>query len=440
MMTYPDPVLLDTVHGDASGLVIPAHGEALRAAGAEFLTAAFRQFGSLGHDNRVARITRLQAFEGGSAGQKAALSVEYARPRPGLHTDLFVKFSRDFTDGFRDRRRQELEAEVRFAALSRLPGFPISVPSAYFADFNRASGTGLLITQRIAFGTGAIAPLLPKCMDHTLADPLIYYRAIVTTLARLAAGSQSGQLRRSVEEYFPFDPDLAAAEDPLPWTETQLRELVARYATFAQRCPDLLPANVRTPQFIGRMERDAVALLRHEASVKRFLNSDRRLIALCHYNANIDNAWFWRDAAGALQCGLLDWGRVRQMNVAYALWGSLCATTLSIWDQHLDELLALFVAELRRHGGALIDVAQLKLHLELYAAMMGLATLIEAPRVLLSRLPEAVSASGPLDPMLRRNDVARNFLHVFTSFLNLWQTHDFANSLDRILKHEQHRS
>jgi len=53
--------------------------------------------------------------------------------------------------------------------------------------------------------------------------------------------------------------------------------------------------------------------------------------------------------------------------------------------------------------------------------------------VLLSRLPEADRATGPLDPILRRNDVARNFLHVCTTFLNLWQTHDFAASLNQIL-------
>ena len=70
-----------------------------------------------------------------------------------------MKFSRDFSDEFRDRRRYELEAEVRLAELSRLPSFPINVPAAYFADFNHESGTGLLITQRIAFGGAGIEPL-----------------------------------------------------------------------------------------------------------------------------------------------------------------------------------------------------------------------------------------------------------------------------------------
>jgi hypothetical protein len=434
-MTADDHRLpLDFVRGDATGLAIPAHLEALRVGGASFLTDAFRSFGSLSPDNHVIRITRFETFHGGNSGHKLLLSVEYAQPAPGLHTDLFVKFSRDFSDTFRDRRRHELEAEVHLAQLSRVPGFPIHVPVAYFADFHRDSGTGILVSQRIEFGSGGIEPLHPKCMDHALAEPLAYYRAIVTTLARLAAAHKSGLLSPQVEAFFPFDLDTALAADPIPWSERQLREQVARYAAFAASCPRLVPAHVATPQFVVQFECDAVRFLQHEATVKRLLHADRDFIALCHYNANIDNAWFWRDSTGALQCGLLDWGRVRQMNVAYALWGSLCAADLGIWDEHLDELLALFIDELDRHGGPRLDGAKLRLYLDCYVATIGLAMMMDVPALILSRLPEAARASGPLDPVFRRDPVAHGFLHVFTNFLNLWQTRDFGASLDRLLE------
>jgi hypothetical protein len=420
------------VRGDATGLAVPAHGEALRTAGESFLTEAFRAFGSISAHNRITRITRFESFRGGNSGEKLLLSVEYEHPEQGLHTELFVKFSRDFTDAFRDRRRHELEAEVRLAALSRLPAFPIQTPAAYFADFQRASGTGILVTQRIAYGSGNIEPLHHKCRDHELSEPLAYYRAIISTLARLAAAHKSGLLSPQIEASFPFDPEKAAADDPIPWDERELRGRVRCYGAFAASCPKLLPAHIATPEFIARLEQQAVAILRHETTIKRFLHADRNFIALCHYNANIDNAWFWRDASGALGCGLLDWGRVRQMNVAYALWGSLCAADPEIWDSHLEELLALFVAELHAHGGPRLDVAELELHLNFYVATMGLATLIEAPALILSRLPEAVAAHGPLDPVFLKDDVARGFLHVFTVFLHLWQRHDFGASLEQL--------
>jgi hypothetical protein len=65
---------------------------------------------------------------------------------------------------------------------------------------------------------------------------------------------------------------------------------------------------------------------------------------------------------------------------------------------------------------------------------MGLATLIEAPTLVLSRLPEAAGARGTLDPVFLKDDVARGFLHVFTGFLHLWQRHDFGAGLDRFLE------
>lgn len=60
-------------------------------------------YGVLAGDNAVAGIIAFGEVAGGSTGRKVALSVKYDRPQPGLHTDLFVKFSRDFDDPVRDR-------------------------------------------------------------------------------------------------------------------------------------------------------------------------------------------------------------------------------------------------------------------------------------------------------------------------------------------------
>ena len=238
------PPAMDHVRGDATGLAIPAHGEALRAGGEAFLTRAFRAFGSLPADNGIARIRRFEPCPGGSTGKKFFLSVEYTRPEPSLHTELFVKFSRDFSDARRDAGRHEMEYEARFAALSRLPGFPILVPAAYFADYHHDSGTGMLITQRIAFGEGGIEPHRRKCFDHEIADPLPYYRVIVTALARLAAAHKAGRLAPDIAERFPFQPG-AAGGDPILYSDEELRAVLAQGADFAARGPQLLPAEVR---------------------------------------------------------------------------------------------------------------------------------------------------------------------------------------------------
>jgi hypothetical protein len=424
---------IDFVQGDATGITIPAHRQAFADAGPEFLTQAFRTFGSLGAENAVSRIVESAPCSDGNSGDKLFLTVAYERADAALDTELFVKFSRDFADAFRDRRRYELEAEVRLAALSRHPAFPVAVAKPYFADFNHETGTGILITRRIRFGEDGIEPLREKCMDHELANPLEHYRATVTALAKLAAAQQSGRLSPEVDELFPRDAQGAMADLPIPWDEAGLRDAVARIRNFVSGSPQLFPLAVAAPAFLDRLEADAVLLLQHEADIRRFLYADPRFVALAHWNTNIDNAWFWRDAEGVLQAGLLDWGMVRRMNVGLSIWGGLSAAGVDMLEGSLDKLLALYAEVLGANGGAVIDPGQLGLHFDLSLVLVGFAMMMDLPTLIQTRLPEAANAVGPRDPLIRSDTVVRGFLHVATNFLNLWARRDFAASLKRVL-------
>jgi hypothetical protein len=432
-MTKIDPALIDFVRGDDTGLQIPAHPEALRAGGVDFLTKAFQTFGALAADNRVTRITRFEKCDGGSTGQKLFLSIEYAKPAPDLHTDLFVKFSRDFTDPIRDARgKVEMVTEIGFAPITRQPGFPINVPVAYFADFHRESYTGFVITQRIPFGVGAIEPHRKKAHDHELPDVLEYYSVVMQALGRIAGAHRAGRLSSDIARRFPYDPNGRAVE-AIPHGADKIRTLIAEYADYAAKAPQLLPANIRTSEFIAKLEHDALRFLKHEKDTNRFLNSNPDLIALCHWNANIDNAWFYRDDKNGLHCGLIDWGHVNVMNLSFPIWGSLSAARYQTWNQHLDALLAIFLGEIHANGGPKIDIAELKLHLAMYMGHMGTAYFIASPGRILFRLPEAIHATGPDDPLLDKSETANNQVTIMSSCLNFWQTQDFGACLDRAL-------
>jgi hypothetical protein len=434
-MSFPD-----WVTGDNLGLQLPAHADALRAGGETFLTAAFRATGALAADNRVARITELAECPGGSTGRKLLLSVAYEKPVTGLHTHLFVKFSRDFTNVIRDRSKDQLEPEVRMSLLSRTPGFPIAVPACLFADYHHESGTGLLITQRIAFGTGSIERAYEKCLDYDMPEPLAHYRVLLRAIARLAGTHRAGRLADNVAQQFPFDAATAIASDRIRYTTQQLLNRVARYRDFAARYPQLLPEHIRTSQFIAQLTHDVPRFLQYEVPIKQFLYSKPELIALCHWNANVDNAWFWHNASGELECGLMDWGRVGQMNVALALFGSLSAAERDLWNNHLDELLGLFVDEYRAWGGPAVEVQELKFHLLLFVAMMGLAWLLDAPALVQAQLPELAQIESRFDPRLTSNETARVQLHMLTTVMNLWESEDFGSLLERFLHRTQPES
>lgn len=431
MMT--SPMTTDLFTGDRTGLAIPAHPDALRSLGPDFLTHGFRAFGAIGPDNAVARIVRLEHCPGGSTGQKLYLTVEWARPDPALHNELFVKFSRDFSDARRDDPgRYEMQSEVPFAWLSKRSDFPIAVPRPYFADYEDMSGSGLIVTEAIAYGREGIEPHRRKCLDHkTLADPLAHYRAVVTALARLCAGHKSGALSPDIDAVFPFDPVRGSA-DPIRYSASELDAELDYGFAFAARAPQLLPAELRAPDFQERMRREAHAVRAAEGAIQRRLTGNPDMIALCHWNAHIDNCFFRAGADGALECGFIDWGRVGQITFGSVLWGGLSAADHAIWDTHLPELLALFAQEYTAHGGPAITPQQLQAHLTLHMAAMGVARVLAFPEIVQFRLPQCVEASGPQDAMFEPVDPARNCLHIYTNFLKFWHSHSFAEALDRL--------
>lgn len=416
---------MDSVRGDSTGLEIPVDSESLRAGGGAFLTKAFHAAGSLPGDNRVSGIVGLREISGGSTGRKALLSVAYEKQCPGLHTELFVKFSRALDDAIRDQLKVQMELEVAFALLSRSPGFPIAVPVCYFSDYHRESGTGILITERIVYDACGIEPHYPKCLDYRMPDPLGHYRALVRALARLAGTHRAGRLPDTVESCFPFDPNKLVLRKRAPHTREQISERVARYAEFAARYPQLLPENIRSSGFVARLAQEAPGFQALEQRVKKMLQSKPEMIALCHWNAHVDNAWFWRNQANQLECGLLDWGNVSQMNVAMAIWGCLSGAESEIWDDHLDGLLELFVHEFERCGGPTLDRGELKRHLIVYAAMMGLTWLLDVPQTL-SGISDLSEVTDRRDSRIASNERFRAQLLILTAFLNLWEKTDMG--------------
>ncbi len=425
---------IEWVPGDALGVVMPAHGEALRAGGVDFLTTALQASGALTPDNRVARILQLEELQVGGTGSKVLLSVAYENPAAELPTDLFVKFSRNFGDPMRDRLRHMMESEVQFASLSRTPGFPIAVPRCVFADFHRESGTGILMTERVAFGTGKIEPHYQKCLDYEMPESLEHYEALIKALARLAGTHKAGKLDAGFDRQFPLESAYSFTTGRIPHDASSLQRKIDRFCDFAARFPHLLPENIAAPSFTSKLSTEMLLFLKHELAIKHYLRSQPRYIALCHWNANIDNAWFWRNDRGELECGLMDWACVGQMTLVQSILGGLSGAERELWDRHLDEILALFVSEFSRCGGPALDVEELKLQLHLITAVAGLAHLMDGAAIIQAQLPSLTQIESRFDQRFRENETARVQLHMTSMFLNQWQTQDFGMILDRFLR------
>jgi hypothetical protein len=162
-----------------------------------------------------------------------------------------------------------------------------------------------------------------------------HYRAMLTAVARLAGTHRAGRLPDRLTDQFPVDLRAATVGEPPPLTPDKLHRRLTRLAEWAEAHPRLLPANVRSPEFGARVVEEAQEVMRRETAIWRYLADAHDYIALCHWNANVDNAWFFSDGADDLRCGLMDWGCVSQMNVAMAIWmpcqvpKPTCGTTIS---------------------------------------------------------------------------------------------------------------
>ncbi|WP_082942955.1 hypothetical protein [Mycobacterium sp. 852002-40037_SCH5390672] len=419
--------------GDHYGLPFPADPASLLSGGASFLTSAFRASGVLG-ENSVVRLSDFREIGGGSTGRKVVLSVEYDRPAPNLHTELFVKFSRDLEDPVRDRGKTQMESEVRFASLARTTEFPIAVPSPQFADYHGQTGTGMLITERIRFGANGIERQYHKCLDYEMPEPLEHYRALLTALARLAGTHRSGRLPATQVAHFPLDVRAATVGERVPLSVDRLGRRVNQLAEFIETHPGLVPDGVGSPEFLARLADEVPRLALSENAVADHLATDADYVALCHWNANIDNAWFWRDTHGVLRCGLMDWGCVSQMNLGMALWGAMSGAETVMWDAHLDDLLERFVAEFHRYGGPRMEPERLRRHTLLYAAVMGVAWLLDVPVLMRKRF--SVAPSSRMDPRIRDDEGVRAPLQMLSNLLLLWQRHPLGDLLDEALAEE----
>lgn len=421
----------EVVCGDYLGLPFPPTIEALHKQGAQFLTAAFRTAGSIGEGNRVTALHGREFF-GGGMGRKFSLSVEYARQENGLHRELFVKFQRDFGDPLRELFGPLMAPEVRFALLSRRPGFPVTVPKCYFADYNAATTSGILITERIPYGQGGIERCHEKCVDYELPEPLAHYRALIRAMARLAGCHKAGRLGREADEAFPFNPSKVDAGSRIPYTPEQLMEKVEKLRWFAQAAPQLIPAELGTERFLSRFAADVQLVLRHEEAIRRFLNGKPDYVALCHWNPNVDNAWFWTDERGELQAGLLDWGSVGQMCIAQSFYGMSCSAESVFLNAHRRELLQLLVSEYASAGGPPIDVEELGFRARLAVALLGVAWVLDAPSLVQTQIPEFQTLTGRHDPRLRGDFLARAQLQILVVMLNEWLHDDVGGAVRRL--------
>jgi hypothetical protein len=104
-----------------------------------------------------------------------------------------------------------------------------------------------------------------------------------------------------------------------------------------------------------------------------------------------------------------------------------------MWDQHLDELLRLFVATISDCGGTDLSVSELHTQVMLYVGIMTVAWLLDIPALIRSRFGDAAHTLTRTDSLIKDDESVRAPLQMLTNALNLWETKRFGELLDGVL-------
>lgn len=347
--------------------------------GAAWLTRAFQASGAIGKDNAVEEIVELKPALGGGAGEKAFLTVRYTHELPGLHTRLFCKYPHEkdvnhkwFISGVIRHDEPEVRWAQRLAHKS-----PVPAPKTYFAEYSSASTNYILITERIEFASEELQPLntapsavlqpnqvervYDKFMDHQIGcSPVEYYMVLANSLGKLIGWYKSEEaIGAELNQNFPFTGAAFGATNMID-PKTGAHPMLPMLAKFADTCKCLFEPDVSTPAYQEQLANEIIDISKSLPSINAYLYSDPDYIGYAHPNANIDNAYWWRDEAGQLQCGLIDFGGYGCSSVTQILQSSLFSADIWVHEKHTDELLQAFIDGCAAMGGPKYELDELR--------------------------------------------------------------------------------
>jgi len=392
--------------GDMYGIVLPPNLAALESYGAEWLTKALHAAGTLPQDNAVKQVVKFKRLptstelSAGGAGPKAFMTVEYEKPDDSLHTELFVKLPWSVTDskvdGGDDLWRfilscQNEGMEFQECTVYRFMGpiFPFKIPKYYFGDICRETTNYVLITEKVLFGGSAeymgargkkdfkpyeIMSVSEKYFDFNLEPRMRYemYFCLMRAQARVAAWDMLGKfdsLPNEVRGMNRYPPPIGSFDWPVKMkpqkreTQAKSSKLVVGY--YRELLGDLgkraYPKEFSDPKFLDALEEMVVDTGAYSTEINLFSSFFPHMIALQHTNLQADNAYYWRNSKGELDCGIIDWGGASPSNVsAGVLCGCLTGAEGEILHEYDVRLLRCFKDEYYRECGIELDLEEME--------------------------------------------------------------------------------
>ncbi|CAE6967929.1 unnamed protein product [Symbiodinium sp. CCMP2456] len=408
-------VVGEAAAGEFWGLNFPLSADQFLEMGPDWLTKAMHKAGTLPKDNRIVKFTDFdikaakttestESTEAswGGAGIKILLSVDYSREPVGDEPgkDMFVKMPHEFT-GKNERFKISVTingdwAETMF--YNMLSGkLPVKTPRIFFADMNRRTTNFIWVMERIPYGSdsqksygpGEILPPAGKYRDWMLKDACEMYYAHSRALARFFGWFyHTNQTTNQVAECFGHpaamktmheifdrvrplnpkardafyvkclaDPKMAPVVESLGLAPAAAESFLAMAESFIRNvATHCFPKKLVEEATLKKALNEAKEIAKHSQEIAFYMQMIPEYYTLAHPNAQIDNAIFWRDGNGIMECGLIDWGGAMVgMPIPTILAGSWLGAEPDFMDEHEQKLVKCFANEYKEVTGVNLD-------------------------------------------------------------------------------------
>lgn len=205
---------------------------------------------------------------------------------------------------------------------------------------------------------------------------------------------------------------------------------------FSKTALNLYPPYVATEAFQKKFINSMMTLSAYMSEFQYWKCSVPDYIALGHQNLNTDNAYFWRDDDGVLDCGVFDWGGFGVSCIGHKMWWSFnCADFDQVRD-NLDDYIEGFKDTYHEYGGPLVDSEQMRMRV-LITSMENMMFMVAAVPNCFKMCPtkEWATIMDVHDPRVANNidgkSTLRTTIHVLNNGIRVLEEMDGAAMLEK---------
>lgn len=454
--------------GEYWGIKFPFSPQMLREMGPEWLTLAMHTAGTLPKNDAVTKfiefdvkaedVTKQDAENAkwGGAGLKILLGVEF---KNGGTQSMFIKMPHEYTtknervkNSFGNGGMMDWSEVTWYNVCGgRFGRLPFKSPKMYFCDMCRHTTNFINIVERIPYaptGTMQVAPgqyypAPEKYKDWALPNNGVdLYYAHAKALAQFfawcrmtskktdqlervfganpatkpihdfvkAAGAYNSKARdATISKGLTSDPAIkgaAAAMGFAPSTAKGFLDLGVEFITNV--CPQAMPKELVAKPYVDKLKAEAEEMSSYCGEMNFYMAAIPEFASLCHPNAQVDNAFYWKNQAGEVQCGLLDWGGVSHSNIPTCIGNGWMGAEPEVMAEHEEKLIKLFIDEYALVTGFIFDLEDLFMNMKLAqcSVFFGcLANVGTALRIL--KKDEWAKIKGRKDPRIDENFLLR---------------------------------